>query len=87
MNETNSYGKIEKLILSRNEKQTIERLEYLSKMISKYSHRWVGENTSNRMFSWVDEYNFIKDLRISEFKKYCDKNGIVFEHNGYDCLA
>jgi hypothetical protein len=66
--------------------KTIARLEYLGKMIAKYSHRW-NENPSARLQGWVDEYNNIRSNNRNLFDAWCDAKGYAKDHNGYDCLT
>ena len=69
-------------------KQTlmIKRLNYLRGMLNKYSHRW-GENPSQRMYDWVDEYNDIKTDNRSVWDLYCKETGLAPDHDAYDCMA
>lgn len=66
--------------------KTIARLEYLNKALNKNSHRW-GQNPSNRMLSWVDEYDEIKSSNREAWSEFCKKNKLSIRHNAYDCLA
>lgn len=72
--------------LKSSHQKTVERLEYLSKQMNKYGHRW-GENPSPRMESWVYEYNDIKSDNKPAWEEYCKKNGFTLGHDAYDCLA
>ena len=68
----------------------IERLEYLSRVISKYAHRWNGGECSERLRGWVREYdtfaNDTGDKRIA-FEAFCEKHNYSKQHDGYDALA
>lgn len=64
----------------------VERLGYLAKALNKNGHRW-GENPSQRMMDWVDEYNDIKADHKEAWKAHCEKNGYTPGHDAYDCLA
>ena len=64
----------------------VKRLEVLSNSISKYKHRW-GENPSNRLAGWVDEYNQIKDDHRDSFLAFSKKYGYHSSHDAYDFLA
>jgi hypothetical protein len=71
--------------MNKTEK-SIKRLEYLSKMIGKYAHRWM-EYPSDRLSGWVSEYNDIREEQPEAFARYCEAHGFSKDHNGYDCLA
>lgn len=66
--------------------KTIQRLNYLSTMLNKYGHCW-GENPSARMYSWVDEYNGIKEEQPAVWKAYCEQYGFTLCHDAADCMA
>jgi hypothetical protein len=68
------------------DKKVIARFEYLATMIAKYSHRW-GENPSQRLAGWVDEYNVLRYEHRAEFNAYCELHGYAKDHNGHDVLA
>ena len=74
--------------MSKAPKLSVQRLEYLGTMLSKYAHRWnPGENRepSSRMYGWTDEYN---DYRgTPEWKEYCTKNQRSLQHDAYDLFA
>ena len=66
----------------------LKRLEYLGKMLAKYSHRYNGgETSSSRMNDWIDEYNNIKENNFEVFKTYCESRNYPIDHDAYDCLA
>lgn len=64
----------------------VKRLGDLSRSLTQYKHRW-NENPSNRMMSWVDEYNSIKDDHPDAFAIHSKKHGYDRSHNAYDHLA
>lgn len=74
-------------------KKEIKRLEYLAGMLSKYQHVWwkaaeTGKEPSVRMYSWVDEYNEIKEkLPYSEWAEWCEKTGSDPSHDALDYFA
>jgi hypothetical protein len=68
--------------------KVIAKLEDLNKKISRWAHKWNGNNQPPRLAAWVDEYNDLKQKhRDGAWKIYCDKNKMSHNHNGYDCLA
>lgn len=73
--------------MSNTPKLSVQRLVYLSKMLSKYSHRWNPGNSepSRRMYDWVDEYNDARNTPV--WKEYCESHGFTLDHDAYDCLA
>lgn len=72
--------------MDKKQTQVLERLTYLKGMLSKYSHRW-GENPSQRMYGWVDEYNDVKVDNSVVWSFYCRTNGLSPQHDAYDCMA
>ena len=68
------------------DEKIITQLETLSKNLNKYAHRW-GENPSNRMYTWLDTYNDLKDKHKSAWLTYCKKNGYDPKHDAADNLA
>lgn len=70
---------------SANDK-IIAKLEDLSSKLSKYAHRW-GENTSSRMYNWVDTYNKLKEDHPEAWKLYCQKHKYSTSHDAYDNMA
>jgi len=64
----------------------VSKLEAINKKLNAYAHRW-GENPSQRMMNWVDEYNDLKSKHKTAWETYCKKNGLTTGHNAYDCLA
>lgn len=62
------------------------RLVYLAKMISKYKHCW-GENPSNRLTGWVDEFNSIKENSRVAFTEWSKESGCCIDSTGHDLLA
>jgi hypothetical protein len=73
-------------------KQT-KRLDYLASMLVKYQQAWwralsTGTEPSNRMYSWVDEYNQIKaDMSYRDWCTWCEENGSDPSHNALDYFA
>ena len=68
------------------DEQSPERLETLSQLLATYAHRW-GENPSERMTRWVDEFEAIREERPEMFKQWCDRRGFPHSVTAYDCLA
>lgn len=66
----------------------IARLGELSRLISRYKHRW-GENTSSRLYGWVDEYDRLRRQDYETFLAYCKSvgNDVDPHHTGHDLLA
>jgi hypothetical protein len=68
------------------------RLAYLSKMLIRYANSWYsnrgGNGPSCRMFSWVDEYNSLRDMTAgSDWLAYCEANNLHPEHTAQDLFA
>ena len=78
--------------MTSTEKAIVKRLEYLSKMLSKYSNAWwdsmhkKGE-PSARMDSWSMEYDDLIHDHYEVFKKWCIEKDYCPTHNASDCLA
>lgn len=64
----------------------IKEFERLAGLLNKYAHR-VGENTSTRMYSWLDRYDEMIEENPTAFKAYCEKHGYSTDHKSFDCLA
>ena len=64
---------------------TVKRLKFLSDALNRYSHRWDGDKTSQRMYDWVDEYQAARETPVWE--EYCKKHGFTLGHDAYDCMA
>jgi hypothetical protein len=58
----------------------------LSKLITKYAHRW-GDNPPNRLLGWVDQFNEIKQTSKVAFIEFCKELDICLDSDGYDFLA
>lgn len=69
---------------------TTKQLHRLATMLAKYGHRW-GENPSQRMLNWKDEYDSAKydadGYQTKVWKAYCEQYGLDPSHNAGDCLA
>ena len=72
--------------MDKKQTQVIERLTYLRGMLVKYSHRW-GENPSQRMYDWVNEYNDIKADNRPMWDLYCKMSLLSPQHDAYDTIA
>lgn len=78
--------KVTELLEGENKSRNYLRLERLSSLLGKNAHRW-GPNPSNRMTSWVDEYNDIKRKDPATWKAYCKDHDFDLSHDGYDVMA
>ena len=67
--------------------KTIKRLEYLAGMLAKYRHCISDNGTSNRIGNWISDYNDVKWDNEAAWNKYCDKHGLVHDHNAADAAA
>ena len=65
-------------------KTTVVRLNKLCNMLNQNSHRW-GDNPSQRMCNWVDEYNEARGTAV--WDEFCTKYGYTLDHDAYDCMA
>lgn len=74
-----------------NEVYTVECLEYVRKMLSKYANAYndavsKDKMPSRRILKWVDYYNDATDYAPDVWKAFCTKIGRG-SHDAYDVMA
>lgn len=69
--------------------KNIQRLKYLKTMLVKYSHRLYETNgeLSPRMYSWLDEYDGLKENFPSDWIIHCEQTRSSVNHGGRDLFA
>jgi hypothetical protein len=70
----------------KSENQIVDMLETICGLLIKYSGRFYSGDVSERLKSWMDEYNNAKHAYPEAWEAYCIKVKADTEHNGYDCL-
>ena len=64
--------------------QAQTRLDTLVILITKYKHLY---STSDRLYSWMREYDLIKDQYPTVFTAHCSNNELSPFHTANDILA
>jgi hypothetical protein len=68
-------------------KRDLRELERLSKLMSKYRHRWNPDGNSDRINSWIDAYESIRETDPIAWAEFCQAHGYAIDHDAYDCFA
>lgn len=63
----------------------VERLHYLSNQLSRHSH--LQDEPSDEMYSWIDEYDGIKEEDPEAWTRFCKKYGVHPDSDSGDALA
>ena len=94
-NEMNLTDKANKALKN----PTIKKVLHAKKMLTKYSHRWDWELSSDRMKDWASvlrDFNFIQSCEgtnpkyiemLDLWEAYCEHNGLSDEVTVQDCLC